>query len=109
MADKFYWVVGILIAVLVILDILVIIWALNSKDQLIQCQKTETKLCPSYYCPPSNSGLPTTPCVDALTTEAVSDGQTYKILGPNVAYRYDEIGNLMCQNYNIPNNIVYAP
>ena len=93
----------IIIIILVILVILSIVWVILAKKKLDECRNTESMGCTLYYCAGSDKNTGT-PCTEALATKQYDSTTKAEITipGPNVAFRYNKNGELMCQSY--PNN-----
>ena len=86
-------IIGIII-ILVLINIGFIIWLVIAYNSLQECRKTESLLCPVFYCGNvTNTGEPGTKCVDEF-------GNSEK-----VPYRKDSDGNLQCQTYTINPNL----
>ena len=95
----------IILVILVLLLVGSIVWYVIINDQLIQCRNSESNLCPVFYCgnirkEGSMYGKPGTKCVNDNSTEQEIRDLSYR------AYRYDKDGNLQCQNYNMPLNVI---
>jgi len=86
------------IAALIILALLFIgglVWFMIEYNRLYVCQHSESTLCPSIYCGDFANGKSSTKCYDAD-----------KGTGEKVAYRTDDKGNIQCQKYTLPPNVV---
>uniref|UniRef100_A0A6C0ADN3 Uncharacterized protein n=1 Tax=viral metagenome TaxID=1070528 RepID=A0A6C0ADN3_9ZZZZ len=63
-------------------------WMIISEEDLKTCESTESVSCPVFYCGPIiANGNPGTKCINP-------NGTSQK-----TAFRYDEYGNLECQQY----------
>ena len=93
-----------LIIIILILIIVSVVFYINANNKLKQCRNTENILCPTYYCPNTPDGTPTSKCFSTGATSVSNPTGSKKS-----AFRVDKDGNLQCQRQTIDNSQVITP